>query len=84
MRQNNLPPVYAPHWLVRTGHSSKDAVIGARDNLGKLKYRVLLYTLKKYHVYLYGVWFIIEIDINTLVAQLNYTATNLPRALIIR
>ena len=53
-------------------------------NLGKLKYQALLYVLKKCCVYLYGVCFIVEIDANTLVVQLNRTATNLPGALIIR
>ena len=35
-------------------------------------------------MYLYGVYFTVKTDINTLVIQLNHIATDLPRALIIR
>ena len=53
-------------------------------NSGKLECRALLHALKKCRVYLYGVRFTVETDANTLVAQLNRAATDLPGALITR
>ena len=40
--------------------------------------------LKKCCCYLYAVQFILELDANTLVAQLNWSASNLPGALVTR
>ena len=40
--------------------------------------------LRKFRTYLYGVRFILELDANTLVAQLNRSATDLPGALVTR
>jgi len=51
---------------------------------GKLECRALLHALKKCRVYLYGVRFTVETDANTLVAQLNRAATDLPGALMTR
>ena len=51
---------------------------------GKLKCRALLYALKKLRVWLYGARFTVETDANTLVAQLNRSATDLPGSLITR
>ena len=48
----------------------------------KLECRGLLRTLKKFHYYLYGVQFLIEIDPRTLVHQLNQTTSELPRAIV--
>ena len=38
---------------------------------GKLEYYTVLKVLKKFCSYLYGVWFVLEVDAATLVAQLN-------------
>ena len=51
-------------------------------NLKKLKCQALLHVLKKCHIYLYNIYFIVKTDANTLVAQLNYAAINLPKALM--
>lgn len=51
---------------------------------GKLECRVVLKALKKFRTYLYGVHFILEVDANTLVAQLNRTATDLPGSVVAR
>jgi len=53
-------------------------------DLRKLKYWVLLYTLKKCQVYLYGVRFTVKTDINTLVTQLNCATADLLGALMTR
>ena len=45
---------------------------------------VPLYSLLKFKRYLYNIKFTLETDANTLVTQLNYIATNIPAALIIR
>jgi len=50
----------------------------------KLECRGLLHALKKLRPYIYGVQFTVETDANTLVAQLNQTATDLPNALVTR
>jgi hypothetical protein len=50
----------------------------------KLECRALLQALKKLRPYLYGVQFVVETDANTLVAQLNRTATDLPNAMVTR
>ena len=44
--------------------------------------REILLTLKKLQFWLYGVHFVLEMDVNTLVAQLNQAATDLPEALV--
>jgi RNase H-like domain found in reverse transcriptase/Reverse transcriptase (RNA-dependent DNA polymerase) len=49
---------------------------------GKRECRALLKTLKKFRHWLYGVHFLLETDANTLCAQLNRTATDLPGALV--
>ena len=38
--------------------------------------------LKKCHEYLYSIHFTLELDVNTLIAQLNCSACDLPEALI--
>jgi hypothetical protein len=50
----------------------------------KRECRGLLKSLKKLRGYLYGVQFKVEIDANTLVAQLNKVASDLPGALVTR
>ena len=49
---------------------------------GKRECRGLLKALKKVRYYLYGVYFIIEIDAKTLAAQLNRSATDVPGAVV--
>jgi RNase H-like domain found in reverse transcriptase len=51
---------------------------------GKRECRGLLKALKKFRFWLYGVHFILETDANTLAAQLNRTASDLPGTLVIR
>ena len=51
---------------------------------GKLECRGLLHALKKFRVWLYGAKFTVETDANTLVAQLNRAASDLPGALLTR
>ena len=51
---------------------------------GKLECRGLLHALKKNRTHLYGVRFVVETDANTLVAQLNRAASDLPGALMTR
>lgn len=51
---------------------------------GKLECRALMKALKKVRSWLYGVHFHVEIDANTLVAQLNRSATDLPGSLVVR
>ena len=48
----------------------------------KLKCRGLLCTLKKFRYYLYVVQFLIEIDVRTLVHQLNQPTSDLPGAIV--
>lgn len=50
----------------------------------KLECRALMKALKKNRAWLYAWHFKVEIDANTLVAQLNRTATDVPGALIVR
>lgn len=50
----------------------------------KLECRSLLHMLRKCRLWLYGIRFTVETDANTLVAQLNRTATDLPGALVTR
>jgi hypothetical protein len=49
---------------------------------GKRECRAMLKVLKKFRFWLYGVHFVVETDANTLVAQLNRSATDLPGALV--
>ena len=56
----------------------------ARYDAGKRECRGVLKALKKFRFWLYGVHFVIEVDANTLVAQLNQSATDLPGALVTR
>ena len=56
----------------------------ARYDAGKRECRGLMKALKKVRFWLYGVHFVVEIDANTLVAQLNRSATDLPGALVTR
>ncbi len=51
---------------------------------GKLECGALLHALKKFQVWLYGAQFTVETDANTLVAQLNRSATDLPGSLMTR
>jgi len=53
-------------------------------NAGKRKCHGLLKVLKKTQFWLYGIQFIIELDANTLVTQLNMPAADLPGALVTR
>ena len=50
----------------------------------KREYRELLKTLKKIRFWLYEVQFIIEIDVNILIAQLNRSAADLSEILMTR
>ena len=50
---------------------------------GWRKCRGVLLALKKLQFWLYKVHFVFEVDMNTLVAQLNQAAINLPEALVI-
>src|SRR5690606_20010179 len=56
----------------------------ARYDAGKLECRGLLKALKKFKHYLYGVRFLVEIDAQTLVHQLNQPSSDLPGALVSR
>jgi hypothetical protein len=49
---------------------------------GKRECRAMLKALKKFRHWLYGTYFYVETDANTLVAQLNRSATDLPGALV--
>ena len=49
---------------------------------GKRECRALLKALKKFKSWLYGVTFMVEIDVMTLAAQLNRSTTDLPRVLV--
>jgi hypothetical protein len=51
---------------------------------GKRECRALMKALKKVRHYLYGVFFTIEVDARTLVAQLNKSAVDVPGALLNR
>lgn len=51
---------------------------------GKLECKALLHGLRRFRTWLYGVRFTVETDANTLVAQLNRTATDMPGALMTR
>ena len=50
---------------------------------GKLECQAVLKVLKKFRSYLYRVWFILEIDTATLVAQLNHPATDLSGSVVV-
>lgn len=56
----------------------------ATYDAGKLECRAVLKTFKKFRHWLYGVHFTLETDANTLVAQLNRPASDLPGALVTR
>ncbi|KAJ5963047.1 hypothetical protein N7481_001456 [Penicillium waksmanii] len=56
----------------------------SKYDAGKLECRAVLKAFKKFRHWLYGVHFVLETDANTLVAQLNRTATDLPGALVTR
>ena len=51
---------------------------------GKLECYAVLKVLKKFYSYLYGVWFVLEVDTATLVAQLNQPAMDLPGSVVVR
>ena len=51
---------------------------------GKLECRGLLCALNKLRFYLYGIWFLVEIDAKTLVHQLNQPASDLPGSVVNR
>jgi len=55
-----------------------------RYDAGKRECRGVLKALQKTRFWLYGTHFILELDANTLVAQLNRAATDLPGALVTR
>ena len=52
-------------------------------DMGWRECREVFLTLKKLWFWLYKVHFVFEVNVNTLVAQLNQAATDLPEALII-
>jgi hypothetical protein len=54
----------------------------SKYDAGKLECRAMLKALKKFRHWLYGTYFYVETDANTLVAQLNRSATDLPGALV--
>ena len=54
----------------------------SKYDAGKRECRAVLKALKKFRYWLYGVHFTLEIDAQTLVAQLNRSATDLPGALV--
>ena len=56
----------------------------AAYDAGKRECRGVLMALKKVRHYLYGVYFILEVDARTLVAQLNKSAADVPGALLNR
>lgn len=56
----------------------------ANYDSGKLECRAVLKAFKKFRHWLYGVQFTLETDANTLVAQLNRPASDLPGALVTR
>lgn len=51
---------------------------------GKRECRAALKILKKFRSYVYGVHFVLEVDASALVAQLNRSAADLPRAMVTR
>ena len=53
-------------------------------NAGKLECKAVLKGLKKFRQYLYGIHFIMEVDVKILVAQLNQTASDLSGAMVTR
>ena len=55
-----------------------------RYDVGKRECRGVLKALKKVRGYLYGVFFTMELDANTLVAQLNRAASDVPGSVIAR
>ena len=56
----------------------------SKYNVTKRKYRELLKTLKKVRFWLYEMRFIIEIDVNILIVQLNRSAADLSEILMTR
>src|SRR5262249_30771006 len=55
-----------------------------RYDAGKRELRGLLMALKKLRFWLYGVHFYVELDANTVVAQLNLPSNDLPGAVVTR
>ena len=51
---------------------------------GKRECRALLRALKKLKVWLYGVKFVVEIDVKTLLYQLNLPIVDLPVAIVVK
>jgi len=51
---------------------------------GKLECRALLRAVKKFRNYLYGVYFLVEIDAKTLIYQLNQPINDIPGAVVAR
>ena len=56
----------------------------SKYNVTKREYRELLKTLKKVRFWLYKMQFIIEIDVNILIAQLNRSVADFSKVLMIR
>ena len=56
----------------------------SKYDVTKREYCKLLKTLKKIYFRLYEIWFIIEIDINILIAQSNRSAADFSEILISR
>ena len=51
-------------------------------DMEKQECRDVLKMLKKCHDYLYRIHFVLELDANTLIVQLNWSVNDLPRALV--
>src|SRR5437588_9899901 len=54
----------------------------SRYDVVKLECHGLLWAVKKFHYYLYGVRFLVEIDARTLVHQLNQPMSDLPGTVV--
>ena len=52
-------------------------------DMGKLECQAVFKMFKKFWWYLYGAWFVLEVDVATLVAQLNHLVSDLPNSVII-
>lgn len=70
-------------YLVRF-ESSLQSIGEAKYNTRKRKYRSMLRILKKLRSYIYGVYFLLEVDANILVYQLNKSPSDLLGSVIAR
>ena len=72
--ESRRPPVRYQRGLLTQAETRYDVV--------KLECRGVLRALKKFRYYLYGIWFLIEIDTRTLVHQLNQPTLDLTGAIV--